>query len=129
MSVIILWAVLLPLPVGPMPTLADMERFPPRGIVISNLAFAQEHDRRLREHCVSEELWVQSQFCYRAWDLLDNASRDSPNIEYRLDQLLSLRAHVGVNAYRGGRMPPPVPWWLFADLTGTQFNQSLGESP
>lgn len=62
-------------------------------------------------------LWhMQAKHCCRAWCILDDALREEchdHDVGTINEHLVELRAVIGVEAYREGRMPPVVPYHFF----------------
>lgn len=126
----LLWlASLLP----PAPTdvrLADLRRFPPPCVVAEALAAAERcrtwaKQRESVEPHRAEAWCAVREAAYlhrRPWELLAVAQRTDDGYggpvaaEERLHALRALRKRLGTERYTDGRMPCPLPLWIFPEV-------------
>lgn len=112
----------------PMPetdvSLADLARFPPYEVckAHADLGLANyQHWQRLLAGALPREVdYLQAGKreawdCWWLWDNLRIASDPSHSEEVRLHWLRDTRSRLGLRAYLGGAMPPPVPVWRFQE--------------
>ncbi len=113
--------------VGPdLPPLSDLQRFPPREVARANRQFAVTAREYLRARW-AVETWRQPDLLLQldefqahlaAWNALEDAWLEHYDETTRRAKLAFLRHLIGDERYAAGAMPPPVPWWRFADVTG-----------
>jgi hypothetical protein len=105
---------------GPTPAVqSDSDRFRITAVEAKrNYEFALEHYNWCQQN-VPNTLWErQAQYCYQAWDALDNVKRfcfevhEERMIPVNLERLRDL---LGQDAWAIGRMPPPAPYWYFQE--------------
>ncbi len=128
LHVLILLAALTPPPSQPLPTLADLHRFPDHTYAHEAWQFAYKYDTYLHrrwelESCYQNELDAQleeARALRHYWNLLDSATNPESWRHNQIEALTELRDRLGPIAWGNGQMPPPVPWWTFEDVTDTQ---------
>jgi len=106
----------------PSPLSAELLRFPPPDVVRHALSFNRACYYSFRaQQAVRLHRWQEYHeapyyldTAWIAWNALDSCqSLWDPD---RDDYLITLRTALGDEAFFTGRMPPPVPYWLFVEI-------------
>lgn len=108
-----------------LPPLSDVVRFPDRAEAIAAVAWADRHLEWLEAQqaldLVYPEFWlawiVDAKAAVAPWRLLEAIHRPPLLMESDRDRLDAIRDLIGEDAYRAGRIPPPVPpLWRFRNM-------------
>ena len=124
-SLILLCALVAPLPPPEDPPLADRERFPPRAVAAQAMACNRAYRRFVQARQALElhrwfywqEVLAETDYLFNCWDWLHAAQGGEGRDEaYWRHSLKRLRELLGEDAYYAGRMPSCVPFWRFQPL-------------
>lgn len=105
------------------PPLADAARFPDRDGLGDLLALNREfrhwaETRRVIDQDRGPELrraGREAERIYKAYDLVRDAGCEWYYVSVRREALKGLRELLGDEDYYAGRLPPPVPVWMYPD--------------
>lgn len=106
------------------PRIADQNRFTVSRevageLIMLNRGYSAHLDRMIELY--PERFWLcdarsENDQLYRAWDALRDAKCEFYYTHVRRATLAKLKASIGDEMFDRGEMPPPVPFWRFAEV-------------